>query len=172
MRRIVSTVCGLVAAVLLGSAPAQASPVLWTLSDVTFNDGGTAFGSFVYDADLNLFSDIVVTTTDGSIRTGVSYGIPGVGNASLFDTLDSLPVVVGVTPRLLLSLTSPMTNLGGTIAIGGPFTLEVTCASANCGVGSNERLVVTGSITAVPEPASMILLGIGAASIVLRRRTR
>lgn len=30
---------------------AYAIPVLWTLSDVKFNDGGVAFGTFLYDVD-------------------------------------------------------------------------------------------------------------------------
>lgn len=172
MRRTVSILCCLMATLLLGTTTAQAAPILWTLSNVNFDDGGMAFGSFTYDADLNLFSDIAVTTTDGTTRSGASYGIAtGVGNASLFDTVDSLPVIVGVTPRLIFNLTNPMTNLGGTIAIGGQFAVEVTCASPDCGTPSNERFIVSGAITSVPEPTSMLLLGIGAASIVVRRRT-
>ena len=36
---------------LLGSGSAWADPVLWNLYGVTFDDGETIFGSFVYDAD-------------------------------------------------------------------------------------------------------------------------
>ena len=32
---------------------ASANPILWSLAGVTFDDGGTAYGSFVYDADTN-----------------------------------------------------------------------------------------------------------------------
>jgi hypothetical protein len=40
--------------------------VKWHLSGVVFSDGGTAQGSFVYDADTAQFSQIAIETT-GSI---------------------------------------------------------------------------------------------------------
>jgi hypothetical protein len=51
----------------------SAAPVTWTLQGVTFNDGGTASGSFVYDAQTNTYSAINITTTTGTTRTGASY---------------------------------------------------------------------------------------------------
>src|SRR5258708_19781801 len=63
--------------ILLGlgvcSVFASAAPVVWTLSGVTFSDGGTASGSFIFDADTNTYSSINVTTTPGSVRSGATY---------------------------------------------------------------------------------------------------
>ena len=42
---------------------AHADPVLWTFDSVTFTDGGTATGSFVWDNDTLVASDIMFTTT-------------------------------------------------------------------------------------------------------------
>lgn len=43
---------------LLISGSAQAFPLQWTVNDVVFDDGGTASGSFFYDADTNTYSNI------------------------------------------------------------------------------------------------------------------
>ena len=48
-------------------------PLTWTISNATFSDGGTASGTFVYDADTNTYSSINITTTTGSVRSGASY---------------------------------------------------------------------------------------------------
>ena len=77
------------------SLTASAGELLWTLNGVTFDDGGTATGSFVFDADAGvpcstaaspcgMFSSINITTTTGSSRTGATYlffcGVGGVTN--------------------------------------------------------------------------------------------
>ena len=54
-------------------AHAVAVPVTWTLSGVTFGDGGIATGSFAYDASSNTYSNVNITTTTGSARSGAVY---------------------------------------------------------------------------------------------------
>jgi hypothetical protein len=54
----------------------MAIPLTWTLLGVTFYDGGTAHGSFVYDADLDSYSSFNITTTAGSAFGGATYGDP------------------------------------------------------------------------------------------------
>ncbi len=54
------------------SSTAVAAPVKWTLVDVTFSDGGTASGSFMYDADTNVFSAVDITTISGTLVTGAN----------------------------------------------------------------------------------------------------
>ena len=44
------------------SAVANGVPLIWYLSGVEFTDGGTASGSFTYDADSNTYSNINITT--------------------------------------------------------------------------------------------------------------
>ena len=74
------TILGLVAGLVLTlSTPAHA--ILWTLSGVTFDDGGTASGSFDYDADTNTLSSINIVTTAGGTLAGAIFtfqhpGIP------------------------------------------------------------------------------------------------
>lgn len=56
-----------VALLTLWSGTAVSAPVVWQLQNVVFNDGGTAHGSFVYDADTGIMSDVAITTTNGTI---------------------------------------------------------------------------------------------------------
>jgi hypothetical protein len=63
----------LVSIVALFSASANATPVVWYLSGVTYDDGGTASGSFTYDADTNTYSAISVSTTAGSSITTAKF---------------------------------------------------------------------------------------------------
>ena len=58
---------------LLFALPAHANPITWHLDGVAFDDGGTANGSFVYDADTNIYSDVSVVTTAGSAFAGAAY---------------------------------------------------------------------------------------------------
>lgn len=60
-------------AIFLLAAIAHATPVNWKLNGVLFSDGGTANGTFVYDADTNQFSAINITTTTGSVLSGAAF---------------------------------------------------------------------------------------------------
>jgi hypothetical protein len=65
MERLIfrSTITALVLIVLASMVPtASADGVTWTLSGVTFSGGGTASGTFVYDADTNTFSSVDIVT--------------------------------------------------------------------------------------------------------------
>ena len=62
-------VAGLALAVLstfMTARPAAAVPIQWTLQNVAFNDGTTASGSFLFDADSSAYSDIAITTSTGN----------------------------------------------------------------------------------------------------------
>jgi hypothetical protein len=64
------------AALFMSMSTAGAMPVTWDLEDVVFQNGETATGSFVYDADTNTFSNIDIVTPNAT------YGVPtGVGNS-------------------------------------------------------------------------------------------
>ena len=177
--KMTRTLPGLVACTCL-STLAAASPVTWTLSNLTFGHGGTASGSFVYDATTNTFSSIDVTTTDGSVRSGETYSFPStVGNASAADFIDiDLPVGVGTTMRLDMYLNTSMTDAGGTLNVLS--AQEFTCISAGCSFSTGtepglDLRLGAGEITllTVPEPASLALVGIGlAAAARFRRRVQ
>lgn len=152
--------------VAIASVDANAAPIRWVLQDVLFDDGGTAFGSFVYDADSNTFSAIDVTTTDGAVLPGSFYEFANF-EAGLLDA-DSVLLVaaanpVAGTPAFNMNLDAAMTNAGGTIALAmapPPLAFESTCLISNCTqFFSIDRVIVSGSITTIPLPAAAWLFG-------------
>ena len=70
----------LIVLITLAAAPLHAAPVRWTLSNVTFSDGSTSTGSFVYDASTDQILDWDVTLNCGPVCSGnlsTSLGIDG-----------------------------------------------------------------------------------------------
>ena len=131
-------------------ASASASPTLWTLQGVTFNDGGTASGTFLYDAGLNAYSVINVTTTMGTALGGATYTFVSTGFAPfsggvLLATSNNANLTG--TPAFALLFNAALTANGGTVAVSG---LEAPCADAGCTTpGSSTRFVSGGSVTAM-----------------------
>jgi hypothetical protein len=73
MNKTILNAALLAAALLSAPMVAQASLVTWTLSGVTFDDGGTASGSFDFDASLSdetACSHISITTATVGAFTG------------------------------------------------------------------------------------------------------
>jgi hypothetical protein len=83
-----SRILGILAAGVLLAASASADAVTWDIAG-DFNDGGTISGSFVYDANLNQFSSIDVTTSGGADFTLADTCCSDVPNAEflLFVTI-------------------------------------------------------------------------------------
>src|SRR6202008_1301356 len=93
---------------------ASADGVTWTLT-ASFNDGGTASGSFNYDAITNTYSAIDVITTTGTTLLGTTYT-----TLSYLATDSSTGLTLGVssgditnTSFLFLLFNAPLTNAGG-----------------------------------------------------------
>jgi len=172
----------LVGMILFVSGRVNAAAVSWELQDWVFNDGGTASGSFVFDADLNQYSNISIVTTDGSIRSGASYGIPNPdspGNSSVLIAVTELLSDLTGTPVLAAEFESNLTNAGGLVAVAlGGFTFEGTCAGGRnfgCGVitGPLRRLISGSVASVVPVPAAIWLFGAALIGLVgfSRRKT-
>ena len=163
--------------ILLGlgvcSVFASAAPVVWTLSGVTFSDGGTASGSFIFDADTNTYSSINVTTTSGSVRSGATYLFQNGGGAGALGMVTASGNLTG-TPDLALSFSSSLTNAGGSRTLAG---FEATCQVAACSSQvAPLRNVTAGSIQSAPAPVPLpptvilTLAGVGLMGLNQARR--
>jgi hypothetical protein len=162
--RVLATVA---LAVALGAVEARADHV-FTLSGVTFDDGGTATGTFTTNAALNSLVSFDITTSPGT-NIGFEY-TPATADSSS----TSLPfiLVLNTPPALDNILELTFTNLtvaGAAITLGTNDSFEQTLSA--------RRVVVSGQVVgAVPEPSSLLLGGVaglaGLGMWVRRRRAR
>jgi IPTL-CTERM motif len=140
-------------------ASALAVPLLWTLNGVTLSDGGTASGSFVYDATANTNSAVNIKTTSGSSVTGSTYTFvcssPCDGGLAFSPTYLVALTVSGSgnltgLPVLELRFNTSLTNAGGTVTLN-TISFEDRCSDSNCIATTTPfRSITAGSITAGP----------------------
>ena len=148
------------AILMLCAINAAAKPVTWHLQHVTFADGGTASGSFVYDVDAGFngtYSNISITTTAGTTMTADTFAFVDPGAVSY--SIRFFPVTTGGsltgTPVLVLYFVSPLTDAGGSLALqtSGPFqSLWGLCGDSTCSFIQNPVPIVdvtAGVVTAV-----------------------
>src|SRR5579883_2928547 len=91
---------------LLFAAAAYAQPTTYFVQG-TFSDGGTFNGTFTYDESTNMYSNVLITTTPGSVRTtGATYR---------YVCGQDVPSCTGVSPDATgyLNLTSTSTDQTG-----------------------------------------------------------
>lgn len=147
---------------------ASADDVTWNLSGVTFSDGATASGSFVFNADTGMFSAIDITVSGGSSTFGDgTYSIfdPGYSsNASRLVPVESpFPTDAVGAPVLGLLFGSPLTDAGGTDSLLLDQIQGIQdCDNSNCSVSGISYYLTAGdvvsSVTATPEPSSLLML--------------
>ena len=171
-----------VAVALVTAAPAiaLADPVTWRLSNVTFDDGGTASGSFVFDATTYTYSEINITTSGGAFTPSTYVAVQP---APLSDEI-SIVAVTGAgagpgAPVISFLYEDMLTNAGGVVQLA-PVSGEGQCGGPSCAVFSSDptRAVVSGYVTTVqPVPTlsewAMILLGVllaSSAALMIQRR--
>jgi hypothetical protein len=152
---------------------ASADGITWDLSGVTFDDGGTASGSFVYDASTNKYSSIDIITTLGTAFGGDTY----TSLSSAFDS-SSTGLLVGAsgdltnTALLFLLYGADLTNAGGTVPLivsgenqGG----EGTCDNSDCSLTTLLRSTTAGQVVgtvSTPEPSVLSFLGLGLGALL------
>src|SRR5258707_1392997 len=115
---------------------AHAFPVTWTLSGVTFSDGGTASGSFVYDADSNTLSTWSVSVAGGNTDNFPPVTYDNTTSSASYAT--NAPTDVGALFNLNASLrqlrlpaVSQLSDAGGTLAVNISGSGAAECY--NCG---------------------------------------
>ncbi len=177
---VMTRVLGAAALAMAAAAPALASPLVWTLTDVHFDDDATASGTFTYDADTGLISDWSITISGSSVLPDFTYTKDGIQDAEEFP--------YGVAGFALFSFTDsadPFStdrffNLVTVRALsdsGGIVALVADGSSVDCDNCGNYHTVDRGSVVALgssptPEPATwaLTILGFGAIGSTLRMR--
>jgi hypothetical protein len=141
----------------------------WTLDGVTFNDGGTASGTFV-TSDTGQIQSWDITTTaggalgaetydsaDGSTLQGQRPGTFTLGSDDL--TTDLLLIAEGQGAEPFTAANNPVTLRTGSLE-----TLQSN--------GDQRALTAGEAVIDAPEPVSIALLGTGLAGILITRRRR
>lgn len=173
--------CGLVFG--LFPACAMASPILWTFNNVTFIDGGTMTGSFVYDPDTSTESDVDIYTSDGSwygnTETGTQYTSPG--GSIVQDTADGswnlyfYADVGGYLEETIgIFLSQYPLDTSGSISLTYAFERLDNYASGSQQNVFFRQMVSEGTITGVsesapeaPEPGTMLTMVAGTGVLAL-----
>lgn len=159
-------------ATLTAALPAKAVTLIWTLSGVKFDDGGTASGTFATDSTTGDLLTYNIDTTAGSTLGAFHYD-PSTslifGN-NVFTSNSFVVVKTDSTKYINFAFVNPLTTGGIDAFKLGGFPNSYECN--NCG---SVRNVTAGVATtgAVPEPASWALLvvGFGLVGVATRRRT-
>jgi len=159
--------------------------VTWSLENVTFEDGGTASGSFTINTLISLNSgsgmdDVNITTTAGSIITTptVYNNATIVGGVFEHDGTSAVAFAykgIGNDKRRTITLAMPdMTTLtSGTVDLI-PTRSSETIGDFGLVPQDVVRPITGGSITVtsvvqipIPEPSSLALFGLGGALLLL-----
>ena len=152
---------------------ALADGITWTLSGVTFDDTGTASGSFVFDTVAKKFNTIDITTTLGSAFAGAEYkSLSGAfGSSSSGMLLGSSGSNLTNTPLLLMMFGGDLTNSGGMVSVID--VEEGTCNDPRCRTQTLDRSIVLGTTgtliptpVATPEPSTFLLMGTGLVALL------
>ena len=156
----------LLALSLSGTAPiALAGPVNWTLNIVDYDPFTplSVSGGFTYDADLNLYSNSLFTIsilTFNMFPQFFSFTTPNITTPTTLRVGNSFGGV-------LLNFAAPLSNVGGSVATDAFFGVNFGGIVQGDGTGF---VVADVQPPAVPEPASLFLLGLGLAALVFTRR--
>lgn len=122
----------------IASTTAQADFVTWQLNNVVLSDGQTVQGSFDYDADINTYQNIAITTSGSVLAPAMSLDrvIPPYQSEWQAGFNDSASYVGDIYLRLAFS--EALTNSGGIVDLivtytsGGYAAAMFECTQADC----------------------------------------
>lgn len=171
---------------------ANAVPVQWTLSGVVTGLGNSITGSFVFDADTNLYSKVSLVTSGGTWvpSTTWTYVVTNTispSNSTFLQVVNAPASQTNLTGEdtFFMAFQNALTNTGGTVNMG--YMAEGTCDVAGCwrlntypgpGITGNDTKAIGAFIgvpvAAVPEPETygMMLAGLGVLVCLATRRNR
>ena len=158
---------------LLGYGSVQAAVVTWTVNG-TFVDGGTMTGTFDYDADSNMYSNISITTTNyapaccgaqfgGTYTTPFTFG--SLDESHFFAETNAS--VGGNFLILQLDFLSDLTNAGGVVNIDVNSNNSIEIVTSFEAI---RNLMPGATVSAVPIPAAVWLFGSALAGLGWLRR--
>jgi hypothetical protein len=164
----------LAAAIVAVATTAQATPVTWSVDQLSLTDGSTVSGGFTYDATLDLVSDInitLTTSTPGSPYTLTNQFYPTLGSVFFGFTETAAADYTGQA-TLWIDVASALTDAGGSVPINlGAGYGWGFCSVPSCTTASNPG-DLSGNLAAVPEPATLTLIGLGLAGVTASRKRR
>jgi hypothetical protein len=184
---------------VMNAKPALAVQLTWTLNNVTFDDGGTAFGTFDYNADTNTYSSFNISVAGGdttffppfTYSPATSFLLPS-SDESSFSVITNETVIVPIfngssfridpLRRFFIDFDQPLTNAGGIINVLNPAGLggdaEFSSLPTNLpmfGRRSIEEGTVSAVVLPVPEPSSVLgtlVFGVFSTSFLLKRKQK
>lgn len=174
LKPLFSCALGLVLLAAVGAA--SATLVTWHLQNVAFTDGETATGFFAYDTGRqhNLLTDfdIKVTGVAGAFffapleyATCAHNRFTCPFNRSAIGTPEGVQLENwGNDDRrvLTLSFSHPLSDLGGTVPLK---FLSIESSQRNSLQTFSNRLILSGEVSAIPEPCEALVLALGLAAL-------
>ena len=159
--------------------------ITWTLSDVIFTNGVTASGSFEYNPDSGLVSNIDITSAETTF-TELDPAFPV--KPYEFAFVPAVPLTYGAkVPALFFTPAPGLTDAGGTVPLYGlaggypSFSIRgVECDDACDGITTSQQIesgaLIASLPSAVPEPNFAMIDALAVLAIAgivnLRKGTR